>query len=80
MGSSSLTESFYLYLWRSLNAPGTLYMAEGRDAAETLCRELMDSGYIVKVIETATDAEFELCEGKLCPALQQAAGRQFARQ
>jgi hypothetical protein len=79
MGSSSLAESFYLYLWRSLNAPGTLYMAEGRDTAETLCRELMDSGYIVKVIQTATDAEFELCEGKLCPANQPAIARQLAR-
>ena len=60
-------DSFCLYLWRSKNAPGTLYMANGFDAAELLCRGLTADGYIVKVIHNATNLELELCDGKLCP-------------
>jgi hypothetical protein len=68
MAPSSTPANFCLYLWRSPSLPGTLYMAQGVEAAEALCRELSDDGYIVKVVQTATDAEYELCQGKLCPA------------
>jgi hypothetical protein len=70
MGPSTPPENFYLYLWRSPNAPGTLYLAKGFETAETLCRGLVEDGYIVKVIHMTTDTEFELCEGKLRPTGQ----------
>lgn len=67
MGPSALPDSFYLYLWRSPNSPGTLYLAKGFQTAEALCRGLAEDGYIVKVIHMATDTEFELCDGRLRP-------------
>src|ERR1700733_6482920 len=67
MAPSSISNSFYLYLWRSPNSPGTLYLAQGFETAEALCRGLTDDGYIVKVIHMASDTEFELCGGRLCP-------------
>ena len=74
MGPTALPDGFYLYLWRSPNAPGTLYLAKGFKAAEALCRGLTEDGYIVKVIHMASDTEFELYEGKLRP-LPSASGR-----
>jgi hypothetical protein len=68
MGPSSNPANFCLYLWRSPALPGTLYLAQGVEAAEALCRELSDDGYIVKVVHSGTDAEFAMCDGKLCPA------------
>jgi len=70
MGPSSLPDSFYLYLWRSPNSPGTLYLAKGFSTAETLCRGLTEDGYIVKVVHMATDTEYELAEGTLRPTTQ----------
>jgi hypothetical protein len=67
MGPISLPDSFCLYLWRSHQSPGTLYLAKGFDTAEALCRGLVEDGYIVKVVHMATDTEYELCEGKLRP-------------
>lgn len=67
MGPSTLPDSFYLYLWRSPNAPGTLYLAKGFETAETLCRGLTDDGYIVKVVHMASDTEYELSDGRLRP-------------
>lgn len=67
MGPSSIPESFYLYLWRSPDAPGTLYLAKSFDNAEALCRGLTEDGYIVKVIQMVTNVEFELRDGKLRP-------------
>lgn len=67
MGPTALPDGFYLYLWRAPNAPGTLYLAKGFEAAQALCRGLTEDGYIVKVIHMASDTEFELCEGKLRP-------------
>jgi hypothetical protein len=68
MGQSSLPDSFYLYLWRSPNSPGTLYLANGFETAEALCRGLQENGYIVKVVHMATDTEFDLWDGKLRPS------------
>ena len=39
MGSSSFSESFALYLWRSPQSPGTLYLAKGFSTAEVVCRD-----------------------------------------
>jgi hypothetical protein len=67
MGPLSPPDNFYLYLWRSPNSPGTLYLARGFETAEALCRGLTEVGYIVKVIHMTTDTEFELWDGKLRP-------------
>jgi hypothetical protein len=67
MGPSSIPENFYLYLWRSPDSPGTLYLANSLDTAEALCRGLTEEGYIVKVIQMVTNTEFELRAGKLRP-------------
>jgi hypothetical protein len=71
MAPSSSTESFALYLWRSPESPGTLYLANGFSTAEALCRSLADEGYIVKVVHPATDTEYELCNGALRPLPQE---------
>jgi len=68
MGPSTLPDSFYLYLWRSPNSPGTLYLAKGFETAQALCRGLTEDGYIVKVIHMATNTEYELSDGKLRPS------------
>jgi hypothetical protein len=70
MGPSTIPENFYLYLGRSSDSPGTLYLAKSFETAEALCRGLTEDGYIVKVIHMASNVEFELHEGKLCPTDQ----------
>jgi hypothetical protein len=70
MGPSTTPDSFYLYLWRSPNSPGTLYLAKGFATAEALCRGLTEDGYIVKVIQVTTNTEYELCDGELSPIAQ----------
>ncbi|MGP0076554.1 MAG: class I SAM-dependent methyltransferase [Bryobacteraceae bacterium] len=68
MGTATIPESFYMYLWRSPTLPGTLYVAQGFEETEALYRGLAEDGYIVKLIHTATNAEFELSAGRLCPS------------
>jgi hypothetical protein len=70
MGPSSFSEGFALYLWRSPESPGTLYLANGFTTAEALCRSLAEEGYIVKVVHAATDVEYELRNGALSPLPQ----------
>jgi hypothetical protein len=70
MGPSTIPDNFYMYLWRSSDSPGTLYLAKGFETTEALCRGLTEDGYIVKVIHMATNSEFELHEGRLCPVAQ----------
>jgi len=67
MGPSTIPNHFFLYLWRSPDSPGTLYLAQGFETAEALCRGLTQEGYIVKVIHMATDVEFQLNDGRLYP-------------
>jgi len=67
MGPSSFPASFALYLWRSPQSPGTLYLANGLSTAEALCRGLVEEGYIVKVVHPATDTEYEMRDGALRP-------------
>ncbi len=73
MGPSSPSGNFYLYLWRSPNSPGTLYLAKSFETAEALCLALAEDGYIVKVIHMTTDREFGLSDGKLRPTAQSSA-------
>jgi hypothetical protein len=70
MGLSGFSEGFALYLWRSPESPGTLYLANGLSKAEALCRCLAEEGYIVKVLHAATDTEYELRDGALWPLPQ----------
>jgi hypothetical protein len=71
MGPSSFSEGFALYLWRSPESPGTLYLAKRFSTAEALCRSLAEDGYIVKVVHAATDIEYELRNGALSPLPQE---------
>jgi hypothetical protein len=70
MGLSGFSEGFALYLWRSPESPGTLYLANGFSTAEALCRSLAEDGYIVKVVHAASDTEYELRDGALLPSPQ----------
>ena len=68
MTESNTLGSFHLYIWRSADSPGAVYLAQGFEAAEALCRGLSEDGYIVKVVHTATNTEFKLLQGELCPS------------
>jgi len=58
---------FCLYLWRSLQSPGTVYLANGLHSARAVCAELIAAGYIVKVVQMVTNIEYELRGGALVP-------------
>lgn len=61
------SDEFCLYLWRSPEAPGVLYLTRSMDSAREVYRGLEEHGYIVKAIHTASGREFELSEGVLLP-------------
>jgi hypothetical protein len=61
------TDPFCLYLWRSVEAPGVLYLATGVDSARAVYAELMEDGYIVRAIHMNSDTEYEMREGRLMP-------------
>jgi hypothetical protein len=61
------TDPFCLYLWRSVEAPGILYLATGVDSARAVYAELVEVGYIVRAIHMNTDTEYEMREGMLMP-------------
>ncbi len=65
MRSQPIRDVFCLYLWRSLETPGTLYLAKSIDNAQAVCAELIDAGYLVKVSQMGTNTEYELRDGKL---------------
>jgi hypothetical protein len=65
VASPAFDDVFCLYLWRSLDAPGTLYLARGIESARAVCAELIAAGYIVRVVQMATNAEYELREEAL---------------
>jgi hypothetical protein len=67
MAPSIFSANFALYLWRSPQSPGSLYLANGLYKAEALCRGLVEEGYIVKVVHPATDTEYEMRDGALRP-------------
>ena len=72
MRSQAIRDEFCLYIWRSLEAPGTLYLAKDIRNAQAVCAELIDAGYTVKVRQMGTDTEYEMQDGKLiacAPAL-----------
>jgi hypothetical protein len=61
------TEPFCLYLWRSVEAPGILYLAKGIESARAVYCELVEDGYIVRAIHMDSDTEYEMREGVLMP-------------
>ena len=67
VATSVLRDEFCLYLWRSIDVPGTLYLAKDLDHAEAVYAGLIAEGYVVKVVHAATNTEFEMCEGRLLP-------------
>ena len=65
MANPTIEDVFCLYLWRSLDAPGTLYLARGIHSAREVCAELIAAGYVVRVVQMVTNVEYELRDGTL---------------
>lgn len=65
MANPTIEDVFCLYLWRSLEAPGTLYLARGIHSAREVCAELISDGYVVRVVQMVTNVEYELRDGAL---------------
>jgi len=65
VAKTASNDVFCLYLWRSVDAPGTLYLAKGAQSARAVCAELLAAGYIVRVVQMATNTEYEMLEGAL---------------
>jgi hypothetical protein len=61
-------DEFCLYLWRSVDTPGTLYLAKDLHHAQAVYAGLIAEGYVVKVVHARTNTEFEMCGGVLLPA------------
>lgn len=61
------TDPFCLYLWRSVEAPGILYLATGVESARAVYAELVEDGYIVRAIHMNSDTEYEMRQGMLMP-------------
>jgi hypothetical protein len=67
------SDAFCLYLWRSVEAPGILYLARGMDSARAVYRELAEDGYIVRAVHMNSNTEYEMREGALMPISRQSA-------
>jgi hypothetical protein len=65
MASPAIGEIFCIYMWRSVESPGTLYLARGIHHTRSVCAELLAAGYIVKIVEMATNIEYEMRDGAL---------------
>jgi hypothetical protein len=67
VANPALGNEFCLYLWRTVDAPGTLYLAPDLASAEAVCAGMMAEGYLVKAVHAASETEYKLSEGKLSP-------------
>ena len=67
MASPAVHDEFCLYLWRSLDMPGTLYLAKDLHSASAVYAGLIAEGYVVKVVHAATNIEYEMCGATLEP-------------
>ena len=67
MASPAVRDEFCLYLWRSLEVPGTLYLARDFEHAKAVYAGLIAEGYLVKVVHSATNTEYEMSDGQLSP-------------
>ena len=61
------SDEFCLYLWRSLESPGILYLARSIDSARAVYTGLAQEGYIVKAVHMDSGTEFEMRNGALRP-------------
>jgi hypothetical protein len=61
-------DAFCLYLWRTVQAPGTLYIAAGLHQATAVHKELVGDGYLVKVVHVNTNTQYVMRDGTLIPA------------
>jgi hypothetical protein len=62
-----VSDEFCLYLWRSLESPGILYLARSIDSARTVYAGLSGEGYIVRAVHMESGTEFEMRDGALLP-------------
>jgi hypothetical protein len=67
VATPALRDEFCLYLWRSPDVPGTLYLAKDFEHANAVYSGLIAEGYVVKVVHASTNTEYEMCDGKLLP-------------
>lgn len=67
VASLALQDEFCLYLWRSLDVPGTLYLARDLEHAKAVYAGLIAEGYVVKVVHAPSNTEYALCDGALLP-------------
>jgi hypothetical protein len=67
VASPALHDEFCLYLWRSLDVPGTLYLARNLEHAKAVYAGLIAEGYVVKVVHAPTNTEYAMCDGALLP-------------
>ncbi|MBZ5611352.1 MAG: hypothetical protein LAP38_24070 [Acidobacteriia bacterium] len=65
--ASAASEEFCLYLWRSLQSPGILYLARSLDSARAVYAGLAGEGYIVRAVHMGSGTEFEMRNGALLP-------------
>ena len=63
------SDEFCLYIWRSLESPGIVYLARSIDSARAVYSGLADEGYIVKAVHLDSGTEFEIRNGALLPVL-----------
>jgi hypothetical protein len=68
VASPVLRDEFCLYLWRSIDTPGTLYLAKDLRHAQAVYAGLIAEGYLVKAVHSGTNIEYEMCDGKLLPS------------
>ena len=72
MPEDGTPDTFCLYLWRTREAPGTLYLAGDLANATAVYNELVEDGYTVKVLHMPTDTEYEMLDGCLAPVCRRA--------
>ncbi len=79
MANPASRDEFCLYLWRSLDTPGTLYLARNIEHAQAVYAGLVAEGYIVKAVQVATNIEYTLYDGELLPATVEVGGSDLVK-
>jgi hypothetical protein len=67
---------FCIYLWRTADAPGALYIAKDFYVAQALCAALVDEGYLVRAVALEADVDYKITQGKLAPIVEHLAYEQ----
>jgi hypothetical protein len=62
-----IRDVFCLYLWRSAEAPGALYLANSLQSAQEIYTGLVEVGYLVRALQVGTNLLYELEGGELRP-------------